>query len=700
MSLRDADIKSTYFLNETSPYFFYNELYLHATEITIALGYFTKTAFCIGTEALLYFIKNSKGHIHIICNEKILLEDATAISQGYDLREKGSVSIQDFEDLIKAKDLNDFQIFSYKCLSYLIALGRLDIRIAKSNRLVHFKVGYARDDEGNVVAFSGSVNYTLSALLYNWEQLTTYSSWVNPEAFAPRIKEIVEPIDVLFKGNIEGLPLIGGHDIESYIREIYPTQDYSELEQDAKLAKRKIKIKLGPKKIKLLENDDNPAIFSVPPTLSPRPHQIEALKNYEENDYKSLFAMATGTGKTLTSLFAVNDLSFSVDVQSVLILVPLQDLVKQWLKDINKVYSGNVILVGSDFSNWKEKVLYHGIQIRELKKNRNVVIISTYDSYQRNSDLILKSIDLNKTVLIADEVHTFGAENKKNRMPPDIPYRIGLSATPKRAYDDSGTKAIFDFFCPSENPYVFGLDKAIDAGFLCKYNYYPVIVPLTFDEYDHYQELTEKIKKMSAHSSDDDDRELLTKKLKERHRIIENASNKRDAVKDYFEQHIDEDLSKTIVFCPEGKNDDEDFSNLSLIQQDIWSVFKSARKQIRLAKYIQGTESSVLQDFTDGKIDIILSKKRLNEGIDIPSTRRALFVSSSTSEREFIQRRGRVLRTALGKEIAEIVDFIVVPPERGAVFQNELERFVDFARTAENTSEALQVINEHIGDSL
>ena len=411
MSLRDADIKSTYFLNETSPYFFYNELYLHATEITIALGYFTKTAFCVGTEALLYFIKNGKGRIHIICNEKILLDDATAISQGYDLKEKGSVSIQDFEDLIKAKDLNDFQVFSYKCLSYLIALGRLDIRVARSDRLVHFKVGYAKDDEGNIVAFSGSVNYALSALLYNWEQLTTYSSWENPDAFAARIREIVEPIDALFKGCIVGLPLISGREIENYIREIYPTQDYSELEKDAVLAKKKVKIKLGEKRIRIIEQDERPSIFSVPPTLEPRTHQVEAIKNFESNQYMSLFAMATGTGKTLTALFAVNDLSYSKDIQSVLILVPLQDLVKQWLKDINRVYSGNVILIGSGFSNWKEKITDHGIQIRELKKDRNVVIISTYESYQRNSELILRSINLEKTVIIADEVHTFVTES-------------------------------------------------------------------------------------------------------------------------------------------------------------------------------------------------------------------------------------------------------------------------------------------------
>ena len=199
-------------------------------------------------------------------------------------------------------------------------------------------------------------------------------------------------------------------------------------------------------------------------------------------------------------------------------------------------------------------------------------------------------------------------------------------------------------------------------------------------------------------SEDDEDKEELTRLCKKRHRIVENASNKLDSVIEYFDEYIDStDFSRTIVFCPEGKNEEDD-ENIDLIQSAIWSVFRKHNKRIKMAKYIQGTSEDVLKGFSNGTIDMLLAKKRLNEGIDIPSTMRAIFVSSSTSEREFIQRRGRVLRLFEGKDIADIIDLIVVPPINAieSVFQNEIVRFLDYAKTAENSTDALMVINSYM----
>lgn len=399
MSLRNADIQSTYFLNGPSPYFFYNELYLHATEITIALGYFAKTAFCIGTEALLVFIKNG-GHMHIICNEKILPEDVAAISQGYELKAKEEITLKDLETLISDKNLHETHQFSYKCLSYLIGLGRLDIQVANSECLVHFKTGYARDQEGNIVAFSGSVNYTMSALLFNWEQLWTYCSWINPEVFAPRIKEIIEPIDELFQGKIAGLPLVSGSEIEAFIQSHYPVQDLSELEADAKRARGKVKIRLGKKQIKIVEDPKDAPFLEIPATYQPRPHQKKALENFTNNGFCSLFAMATGTGKTLTSLFAANDLCYDIDICSILILVPLSDLVEQWTKDVTKMYSGNLIQIGSKFPGWRMALDDYKIS-RVLDSSKRVIIISTYDSFTLNHSKILSCLDQSRTLIIA-----------------------------------------------------------------------------------------------------------------------------------------------------------------------------------------------------------------------------------------------------------------------------------------------------------
>ena len=702
MSLKDSDIKDSYFLNGEAPYFFYNELYLHATEITIALGYFARSAFCIATEALLHFIKNNNGKIHLFCNDKLLLEDTEAISNGYKLKEQHNITLKDFEDLIKSRDNNKQQVFSYKCLSYLIAIGRLDISVGKSDRLVHFKTGYATDDEGNIVAFTGSVNYTLSALLFNWEQLSTFCSWKSPKDYiAQRIDEIVEPVRLLQNGEIKDLPLVSGKDIEQFIRESYRVENILELEKEASILNSTLKISLHDKKISVVGEKDSPTFFSIPSTFAPRKHQVAAIENFFSNQYKSLFAMATGTGKTLTSLFAVNDLSYNYEILSLLILVPLQDLVLQWEKDVKRFFSGKIVKIGSGFQSWKSDLEDYRVS-RLFSKRKPLVIISTYDSFLLKHDEIMKSLTKDKTAIIADEVHAFGSENRKNLMPEEIQYRIGLSATPKRSYDTVGTKAIFDYFCPSQNYFYYSIGDAIAAGYLCKYRYYPIPVELTPDEDDEYASFSDSISRLASRwkSLTKEEQEQLTLLSKLRHRIIENAANKEEA----FERCISsillhEKLSHTIIFCPEGKNDDDD-SYIDIVNKTLFKISKQLKQTIRIQKYVGGSGSQILDNFANGYIDVLLAKKRLNEGIDIPSTSRAIFISSSTSEREFIQRRGRVLRPYAGKEYADIYDFIVFPSastqRNASLFSNEMQRVYDFIDTAENKAEALIKINKMV----
>nr|ANJ16746.1 hypothetical protein [Treponema phagedenis] len=234
MDLQKADIQDSYFLGKTKPYYFYNSLYKYASEITFALGYFSKTAFCVGAENLLHFVENG-GRFNFICNDKLFLEDVTAIESGYRLRKTRAVSLNDLNQIfqIYGED-KDFRRFSFKCLSYLIALNRLEIKVVKTNRLVHFKTGFARDDMGNTVAFTGSVNYTLQAMLYNYEQLETYCSWKG-EAFQSRIENIVQAIDNLWSEKNAELPLITGTEIAQYIREKYPVENIEELKLEFKI---------------------------------------------------------------------------------------------------------------------------------------------------------------------------------------------------------------------------------------------------------------------------------------------------------------------------------------------------------------------------------------------------------------------------------------------------------------------------------
>jgi superfamily II DNA or RNA helicase len=132
------------------------------------------------------------------------------------------------------------------------------------------------------------------------------------------------------------------------------------------------------------------------------------------------------------------------------------------------------------------------------KYTSKLIIITTYDSFCLNDEKILNSLDIEHTLIIADEVHKFGAVSYQRKLPEKIKYRIGLSATPKRPYDEKGTSAIFDYFCPSENFYEFTIKDAIDADMLCHYDYHPILVSLTDFEMDDYEIISEKISRLSV----------------------------------------------------------------------------------------------------------------------------------------------------------------------------------------------------------
>lgn len=701
MALTDADIEDSYFLNGVQPFYFYDELYKHANEITIALGYFSRTAFCIGTEELLNFIENNNGKLRFICNDKLFNDDADAIENGYNLRAAKAITLDDLKDLFNesSKD-SDWKRFSFKCLSYLIGLGRLDIRVVKTDRLVHFKTGYATDNSNNIVAFSGSVNYTLSALLLNYEQLTTYCSWKEPN-LQNRINQIVNPVNDLWNEKHTDLPLVKGTDIADYIKSKYPVENVEELQQEYAILKKKI-IRNG-RKIKIVEENEG-LLFKFPEEIKIRPYQSDALSNWESNEYKTLFAMATGTGKTLTSLFAVNDFNFEHNLTGLLIVVPLNDLVDQWEKDIRKYLNVDAFVLKSNdgevfkstllnYSIYKQTALYNNEKISPL------IIITTYDTYINHHKGIINAFDCEHSIIIADECHNFGAKTASTLLPDEFKFRIGLSATPKREYDDIGTKKIFDYFCPTERPFEFSIDDAIKHDMLCHYNYYPQIVRLTDSEMDEYDMWTEKIRKLTMIKNNDKHNEKfkedLNTLLKNRHRIIERAENKEQTFFEVFSQLLEKEkkFNNTIVFCPEGKIDDEDV--LKKYQQKVYKLGKEHNVLFSLRGYVQGVPKEVLKEFASGKIDVMFAKQRLNEGIDIPSVRRAFFIASSTSEREFVQRRGRILRKSPGKTIAEIYDFIVLPPignSDTSIKRSESKRVLEFALSADNFCDLKEII--------
>ncbi len=726
MSFKEIPIKSEYrSLHDNIVQNFYLPVLAQAISYRRSVGFFSSSALLELSQGICELVKNG-GKIELVASPCLSGEDEKAIRAGYENRAR--IIENALLRSLNPVGENHFEKDRLNLLANLIEKGVLDIKIAftengSSVGIYHEKLGLMEDADGNKIAFTGSMNETEYALRKNYEAVDVFCSWKS-DGEKERVFQKEEAFAKIWGNFDESLKVQPFPAVNKAILEKYKRGPANfDLDKKEFFENKKMEYKIGENPFALSEDaafenpsEKNPAendtekkklFFDFHGEKIPRPHQKEAIKNFVENNFSTLLAMATGTGKTLTSLFCANELFNYVDFSSILIIVPLKDLVDQWQKDLEKYFSGTIIPIRSGL-DWKEKLSDLAL-LKLLKKNQTdkIVLITTYDSFCGNDEKILSSLDLNSTLIIADEVHKFGAESYSKKLPEKIKYRIGLSATPKRPYDTKGTKAIFDYFCPSENPFEFSIKDAIDGDMLCHYEYHPEIISLTDFEMEDYENISEKISRLSVivnNSSkvDKEDEEHLEQLLKERHRIIERAQNKKTAFIEIMKNEIVKYKNKTIIFCPDGKDENgKDF--LEIYKNELWNYCLSKGQIVKMSEYVQGSKREIIENFSDGAIDILFAKQRLNEGIDIPSARRAFFIASSTSEREFVQRRGRVLRKSpeTNKKLAEIFDFIVVPPDKNSfysksILDNEIKRAMDFATSADNYSEIENKLRKYL----
>ena len=670
---------------------FYNTV-LPLTKIYCrAVGFFSSTCFLEISYGIIGLLKNN-GKMLLITSPRLQDDDIKAIENGYAKKE---IFLKAFmREMLIPKDITEKNRLNV--LANLVENEILEIKIAVTDSparsMYHEKIGLFVDNEGNKIVISGSMNESRTAMTENFESFDVACGWKQGDAERVAIRE--NDFYQMWNNEQSDLQIIDFPELPKEFIKKYKTHTVTEYDEC-----------IVDKETSDIENTINQgAFFSFPSDKTPRKHQRLAVKQFVDNNFQCLFAMATGTGKTLTSLYSANVLSYHIDLKTILIIVPLKDLVDQWEKDI-KEYSTVEILPIRSGIEWKEKLESLNLLkiLSKESESKKLIIITTYDSFSLNDEKILRCLEPSTSLIIADEVHKFGAESYSKKLPEKLMYRVGLSATPKRPYDEKGTAAIFDYFCPSGNIFEFTIKDAIDNNMLCHYNYYPVLVTLTDDEMDSYEEISYKISKLSmivnsTKQESKEDKERLEQLLKQRHRIIERAENKKDLFVQVMCEQIEKYKDKTLVFCPDGTENNKDL--LISYKTDLWQALLKKNKIVVMNEYVQGTKRKVIEDFTTGAIDILFAKQRLNEGIDIPSIRRAFFIASSTSEREFIQRRGRVLRKAKGKTFAEIFDFIVIPPDKNSVYaksitDNEIKRAVNFAITADNYSEIEQRLRDY-----
>jgi superfamily II DNA or RNA helicase len=658
-------------------------------------------------------------------NHIVSKKDKDSISSGMG---DSQIEVFDLEDFDKLREtLDEYDDHFFRCLAYLIREKRIDIRIIKPKRdldegMAHTKNGQFRDDE-TIVSFTGSANFTVNGFINNKEDIKICLSTCPYPPIQNQINRQKEKFDNLMEGNDDTVIYLDSSKLVSAIESYFGGSEIDELVyaetnlHEYKCNKRK---KAEKEAMLSILNNPNPR-FPYP--SGPRDYQVLAYKNWVSNGQKGLFAMATGTGKTLTALNVLLNIYNQRNYYKAIILAPTATLVEQWEQECRKFNFNRIITIYSKNHKWRENIDDLNFQIAHAKEGAEVsfIIISTYVSFARERTFqLLNSFSKKQTLLIADEAHNMGAGGIIKRL-PDINYyrRIGLSATPERQFDSEGNKKLYHFFGSEEKfTYEYSMEEAIRNGVLCRYFYYPHLVSLTEEEMYKYEELSIKISKYFNYNSQQFEKkdDILMNLLLARKRIIHKAENKLNVFKKIITDHYLEkgNLKYTLVYVPEGNkayDDNSDYFDkeeslgndidaehlIEIYTEEVSNL--DSRVTVRKFTGESKDRDIILDGFSTGRIQVLTSMKCLDEGVDVPRSEMAIFCSSTGNPRQFIQRRGRVLRTHPEKKYAYLHDLVVIPRIQNgspsykmeqSLLKAELKRVCNFAMLSENSSYSQQ----------
>lgn len=696
--LRDLPLKRRYRSNEDNLLRgFYIPCLRESRRYSRAVGFFSSAALSLAAQGLPSFLRNG-GRMRLVASPELSPLDIDAMEAGYERRRQlveesvtGALSFEDFPDPIRER---------LGFLGWLIERQLLDIKIAlvagdAGFGIYHEKVGIFEDAAGDRVVFQGSANESRGGLLANFESILVFRSW------EPRDRDDVEMLETdfeaLWENKTRGLEVFEFPDTARELLRAMSPPDPP---------------RTDPEELAPAEEDVPPALSAeprLPDALELREYQRRAMAAWFRHEGRGVLEMATGTGKTVTALAAAERLyrAVSESGRSLMIIVvcPYQHLVRQWA-DAAREFGLSPILCYRSRQLWSGPL---STAVREIRHRHAPchIAIATNATFQTPHFRAIVDDSPEVTMLLADEVHNLGAERLQEALPAQARYRLGLSATPERWFDPTGTEALFSYF--GDVVFEFGLRDAIEAGALTPYDYYPRIVYLDGEEVDEYVDLTQRLAKYLGGGSDDPAAAEGPLKLLliRRARVIANAAAKLAALRECAEPI--KETTQNLFYCGDGSRQ-HDTGYEAERQLDGVMRLLGRKVGMRVHRYTAETalnDRDILRErFAAGDLQGLVAIRCLDEGVDIPATERAFILASSSNPRQFIQRRGRVLRLSpgTGKRHAEIYDFLAVPPpdvidaetwktERRLV-QRELERVTRFAELARNGPQALAELRE------
>ena len=659
MSFRDLDIKLSYisYGEEGIAKSFLVPALKETKTYQRSVGFFSSGVFAPIIDGIVALSRN-RGKIQLIASPKLSEEDIQAIQIGYQKRQEiiSSAFTKDF--VASVDELDDMKL---NLLATLIANGTMDIKIAVTDAagFYHDKLGILEDFDGNIIVFYGSANESLNGYENNYEKIRVVKSWVTAEQAS--IDDEKSEFSSLW------------NDTNPFVN-VY---DYTES------AKANI---LQVIKRRKAENGN-----AAEAPIKLRDYQEEAISAWVNNDYHGFYVMATGTGKTWTAIYSAKRL-LEKQPAMVVICAPYKHLVRQWSDDVIKTFpNGKIILVSSENPTWEQQISQEVIR-KQYNSENQIIIISTIASFKMSRFMAAIKKSKEEKLLIVDEAHRFTV--RPDVLKETFQYMLGLSATPYSGRSPQTGLELMNWF----GGQVFNLpiEVALSRGFLVPYNYYPIYVHATEDEEGRFRYHTQRILSCFKNNRCINP-DLLVKSLRNRIRIISMAEEKQTQVHEIV-SGIKED-NHFVVYCGDGRLFDNSTGDELRHIQSIKRVLHAHgyKPSQFTATENMAVRMELVDSFNKGEIDSLVAIRCLDEGINIPSIKSALILSSNDDYREFVQRRGRILRTYKGKQSVNIYDVIVLPShDMQGWAKIELRRFREYARLALNWSDLTQELDAHL----
>ena len=622
-----------------------------------SVGFFSSSVLEPIVDGIVSLARNN-GRIQLIASPNLTEDDIQAISTGYEAREK-VVNASFTRDFMK--EIEVFDDAKLQLLATLIARGILDIKIAVTDTLgiYHDKLGILEDFDGNVVVFYGSANSTLSAYQNNYEKIRVVKSWIPAEQES--IADEQQEFDSLWNG----------------------TNDFVKVYDYRESAKCNI--------LQMIEMRAAAALEKAPIQL--RDYQEEAIAAWVNNEYHGFYVMATGTGKTWTAIYSAKEL-LKTHPAMVVICAPYKHLVKQWAEDVEKAFEGaKIILVSSENPKWEQQMSQEIIR-KKYDPSAQIIVISTIASFkmQRFTDTLLKSKE--DKLLIVDEAHRF--TDRSEDMHVQFKYMLGLSATPFSGTSAQRGKELMEFF--GGQVFSLPIEEALERKFLVPYYYHPIYVHASAEDEKRFQHYTHRILSCFKNNVCINP-DLLVKSLRNRLRVISMAEEKQEQI-NYIVSQVKEN-DHFVVYCGDGRlfdnNTGEELRHIQSVKR-VLSAHGYKPSQFT-AQENMDERMQLVDAFNKGEISALAAIRCLDEGINIPSIKSALILSSNDDYREFVQRRGRILRTYKGKEFAHIYDVVVLPSYGLPAWAKiEFRRFHEYAKLSLNWDELAPELESYLGD--